>query len=153
MFPRAMVCLRNISVDTLHKGDTDDNNNSLLLLLLLLKQTLISLYTHVPHPSQSQSTFYNHQSTHLLPLLLLPLSSQLMAFLLLYFLSRWESQNFRTHFQTCTLRLGITGIFGIPNQILRDTETEFLKTLNSGTVPGRPWLLESSSFLLSMVVL
>ena len=33
MFPRDMVCLRNISVDTLHKGDTeddddDDNNNS-----------------------------------------------------------------------------------------------------------------------------
>jgi len=23
-----MVCLRNISVDTLHKGDTEDNNNS-----------------------------------------------------------------------------------------------------------------------------
>jgi hypothetical protein len=38
MFPRDMVCLRNISVDTLHKGDTendndedddDDNNNKL----------------------------------------------------------------------------------------------------------------------------
>ena len=33
MFPRSMVCLRNISVDTLHKGDTeddddDDNNNN-----------------------------------------------------------------------------------------------------------------------------
>jgi hypothetical protein len=27
VFPRDMVCLRNISVDTLHKGDTDDNNN------------------------------------------------------------------------------------------------------------------------------
>jgi len=24
-----MVCLRNISVDTLHKGDTEDNNNML----------------------------------------------------------------------------------------------------------------------------
>jgi hypothetical protein len=23
-----MVCLRNISVDTLHKGDTDNNNNN-----------------------------------------------------------------------------------------------------------------------------
>jgi hypothetical protein len=35
-----MVCLRNISVDTLHKGDTDDdyddNNNYLLLLLTYL---------------------------------------------------------------------------------------------------------------------
>jgi len=32
MFPTDMVCLRNISVDTLHKGDTedddDDNNNN-----------------------------------------------------------------------------------------------------------------------------
>jgi len=32
MFPRDMVCLWNISVDTLHKGDTedddDDNNNN-----------------------------------------------------------------------------------------------------------------------------
>jgi len=35
VFPRDMVCLRNISVDTLHRGDTeddddddDDNNNN-----------------------------------------------------------------------------------------------------------------------------
>jgi len=28
MFPRDTVCLRNISVDTLHKGDTEDNNNN-----------------------------------------------------------------------------------------------------------------------------
>ena len=27
MFPRDMVCLRNISVDTLHKGDTDDDDD------------------------------------------------------------------------------------------------------------------------------
>ena len=38
MFPRDMVCLRNISVDTLHKGDTDgddddDNNNKVKFLL------------------------------------------------------------------------------------------------------------------------
>jgi hypothetical protein len=26
MFPRDMVVLRNINVDTLHKGDTEDNN-------------------------------------------------------------------------------------------------------------------------------
>jgi hypothetical protein len=41
VFPRDMVCLRNISVDTLHKGDTkeddddddddDDNNNTDIL--------------------------------------------------------------------------------------------------------------------------
>jgi hypothetical protein len=28
MFPRDMVCLKNISVNTLHKGDTEDNNNN-----------------------------------------------------------------------------------------------------------------------------
>ena len=28
MFPRDMVFLRNMSVDTLHKGDTEDNNNN-----------------------------------------------------------------------------------------------------------------------------
>jgi hypothetical protein len=27
VFPRDMVCLRNISVDTLHKGDTDDDDD------------------------------------------------------------------------------------------------------------------------------
>ena len=27
MFPRDMVCLRNTSVDTLHKRDTEDDNN------------------------------------------------------------------------------------------------------------------------------
>ena len=42
MFPRDMVCLRNISVDTLHKGDIEDddddddndnnnNNNNLII--------------------------------------------------------------------------------------------------------------------------
>jgi hypothetical protein len=28
MFARNMVCLRNMSVDTLHKGDTEDDNNN-----------------------------------------------------------------------------------------------------------------------------
>jgi hypothetical protein len=27
MFPRVVVCLRNISVDTLHKGDPDDDDD------------------------------------------------------------------------------------------------------------------------------
>jgi hypothetical protein len=27
MFPRDMVCLRNINVDALHKGDTEDDDN------------------------------------------------------------------------------------------------------------------------------
>jgi len=32
-----MVCLRNISVDTLHKGDTEndnDNNNNYIIIIL-----------------------------------------------------------------------------------------------------------------------
>jgi len=28
VFPGDMVCLKNISVDTLHKGDAEDNNSS-----------------------------------------------------------------------------------------------------------------------------
>ena len=28
MFPGDTVCLRNISVDTLHKGDTDDGDDN-----------------------------------------------------------------------------------------------------------------------------
>ena len=27
MFPRDIVCLRNISINTLHKGDDDDDDN------------------------------------------------------------------------------------------------------------------------------
>jgi hypothetical protein len=27
MFPRDMVCLRNMSVDTVHKGDTEDDDD------------------------------------------------------------------------------------------------------------------------------
>jgi hypothetical protein len=48
--PRDMVCLRNISVDTLHKGDTEDddddddddnNNNSIMInILLILNKTV-----------------------------------------------------------------------------------------------------------------
>jgi len=33
MFPRDMVCLRNIRVDTLHKEDTKDNNNIIVITL------------------------------------------------------------------------------------------------------------------------
>jgi len=28
VFPGDMVCLRNIRIDTLHKGDTEGNNNN-----------------------------------------------------------------------------------------------------------------------------
>jgi hypothetical protein len=39
VFPRDMVCLRNISVNILHKGDVEDNNNN-----------NNKWYTHVPKP-------------------------------------------------------------------------------------------------------
>jgi hypothetical protein len=34
-----MVCLRNISVDTLHKGDTEDNNNNKNISVLHIGST------------------------------------------------------------------------------------------------------------------
>jgi len=37
VFPRDKVCLRNISVDTLHKGDTEDNNNNNSLSTFVIK--------------------------------------------------------------------------------------------------------------------
>jgi len=40
-----MVCLRNISVDTLHKGDTEDNNN-IPSSCLLPTRTLSGLAVH-----------------------------------------------------------------------------------------------------------
>ena len=40
MFPRDMAFLRNISVDTLHKGDgeddDDDNNNNKKIIIILI---------------------------------------------------------------------------------------------------------------------
>ena len=31
MFPRDVVCVRNVTVDTLHKGDTDDDDDDITL--------------------------------------------------------------------------------------------------------------------------
>jgi len=28
LFPRDIVCLRNVSINTMHKGDDDDDNNN-----------------------------------------------------------------------------------------------------------------------------
>jgi hypothetical protein len=46
MFPRDMVCLRNVSVDTLHKVDKDkdkdnnnNNNDNKFLVLAMLEAT------------------------------------------------------------------------------------------------------------------
>jgi hypothetical protein len=62
----------------------------MMMMMIIIHRThsvhsLISLYISVPHPSQSQATLYNHQSTHLhFPLLPLPVSGRLMAVLPLY---------------------------------------------------------------------
>jgi hypothetical protein len=49
MFPRDMVCLRNISVCTLHKGDTedddDDNNNNKTNQMRTVTQKMKALNT------------------------------------------------------------------------------------------------------------
>jgi len=34
VFPRDMVCLRNISVDTLHKGDTEDIITIIIIIII-----------------------------------------------------------------------------------------------------------------------
>jgi len=39
MFPRDMVCLRNISVGTLHKGDTeddDDYDDDIIIIIIII---------------------------------------------------------------------------------------------------------------------
>jgi len=43
VFPRDIVCLRNISVNTLHKGDDDDddNNNNKLGLTLRKERGMV----------------------------------------------------------------------------------------------------------------
>jgi hypothetical protein len=36
MFPRDMVCLRNVSVDTLHKGDIDDDIIIIIIIIIII---------------------------------------------------------------------------------------------------------------------
>ena len=36
VFPRDMLCLRNISADTLHKGDTEDNNIIIIIIIIII---------------------------------------------------------------------------------------------------------------------
>jgi hypothetical protein len=48
-----------------------------MMMILLTVQLLIFLHTSVPHPSQSQSTLYDHQSTYLFRLIVLRVSGRL----------------------------------------------------------------------------
>ena len=60
VFPRDMVCLRNICINTLHKGDDDDddnnNNNKSYLLKICLKIIIL--------PSASNMFIYVHNWQH-----------------------------------------------------------------------------------------
>jgi hypothetical protein len=57
-----MVCLRNISVDTLHKGDTDDdddddnNNNSVKVQNIFLRRKNITCLTNCKY--RTAATLY-----------------------------------------------------------------------------------------------
>ena len=74
-------------------------------IIIIISQTvhlLIFRYLPATYHSQSRSTLYNHQSTHLpLPRLSLSVGGRLVADL--YFLPLWETQNVRTHFQKCRI--------------------------------------------------
>jgi hypothetical protein len=47
VFPRDIVYLRNISVDTLNKGDTEDNNNNnnkITIIIIRVKRSLRKIW-------------------------------------------------------------------------------------------------------------
>jgi hypothetical protein len=46
MFPRDMFCLRNISVDTLHKEDTKDI--FIIVIIILGVSFMRDIYTYIP---------------------------------------------------------------------------------------------------------
>jgi hypothetical protein len=95
--------------------------------ITVLRYTYIAYgFLYIPvHPSQSQSTLYNHQSSHLpLRLLFLPVSDRLTAvpLLLMFSLTVGKSK--------CLYELSEMSylydfenplIFGVPNRILLDT--------------------------------
>jgi hypothetical protein len=41
VFLRDIVCLRNICVNTLHKGDSDDDNNIIWIILVIIYTDLL----------------------------------------------------------------------------------------------------------------
>jgi len=56
MFPWGMVCLKNMSVDTLYKGDTEDNNNNNNNKNNNNNNNNINtIITHLPHYTRSSS--------------------------------------------------------------------------------------------------
>jgi len=69
LFPRDIVCLRNISINTLHKGDDDDddnnnilrwkNNNCIFLIGAVLTEHPNSQLTKVSSSSKNQNQEQN----------------------------------------------------------------------------------------------
>jgi hypothetical protein len=60
LYSLGTVCLRNISVNTLHKGDDDDddnnnNNNNNKLLFHCVKECKLSLPLPLPLPQRNQN--------------------------------------------------------------------------------------------------
>ena len=45
VFPRDIVCLRNISINTLHKGDDDDDNGNSIRITINVENTDRNLFT------------------------------------------------------------------------------------------------------------
>jgi hypothetical protein len=55
-----MVCLRNVSVDTLHKGDTeDDNNNNNNNNVVIMQVSRLLTYSGFTHPEVPSNVFPN----------------------------------------------------------------------------------------------
>ena len=44
MFPRDIVCLRNISINTLHKGDDDDDDDIIIIIIIIIIHTYFGKY-------------------------------------------------------------------------------------------------------------
>ena len=118
--------------------------------------SLVFLSISVLQPGQSQSTLYNHHSTHIpfslflsihlslslsLSLLFLNVSGWLMTVLFLQTFPPPEGKSKCPHTLSEPSHfydLENPAKFGIPNRILRNTAKELLKTLKIRNVPRKP---------------
>ena len=94
-------------------------------------------YISVPHPSRTQSTLCNQQSTHVpLPPLFLAVSGRLMAVLL----PPWESHDVHTHCQKCRFFMTwkTPGHLASRNGFCWTPGQSSLKTHKTGSIPGQP---------------
>ena len=47
MFPRDIVCLRNMSISTLHKGDDDDDDDMMMVMMIIIIMLLRAAISRV----------------------------------------------------------------------------------------------------------